>query len=122
MKRSFACEADAKKEIDEIQKFKVKKFKHHILDCYIEAKAVKKVGRPSQKEYEKKYEYVLRFDIYKNTVKIQDALEEACTFVLASNDLEISGEVLLIEYKTQSSVEKKFQQLKSPDFINSLYI
>lgn len=100
----------------------MKKFKYHILDCYIEAEAIKKVGRPSQKEYEKQYEYALRFDIKKDNEKIQDAIEEACTFVLASNDLEISGEELLIEYKTQSSVEKKFQQLKSPDFINSLYI
>jgi transposase len=36
--------------------------------------------------------------------------------------LNISGEDLLQEYKTQSSVEKKFQQLKSPHFVNSLYL
>ncbi|AZV57649.1 DUF4277 domain-containing protein [Clostridium sp. AWRP] len=30
-----------------------------------------------QEYYEQKYKYVLRFDIYKDTVKIQDALEEA---------------------------------------------
>ena len=122
VKHNFACEADAKKEIDEIEKLKVKKLKYHALSCYIEAEAVKKVGRPSQKEYEKQYEYVLKFDINKDNEKIKDSIEEACTFVLASNDLNISGEELLREYKTQSSVEKKFQQLKSPDFINSLYV
>jgi len=44
------------------------------------------------------------------------------TFVLASNDLDLSAEQILAEYKTQSSVEKKFQQLKSPHFVNSLYL
>jgi transposase len=42
--------------------------------------------------------------------------------VLASNDLDISAEEMLKEYKTQSSVEKKFQQLKSPEFINVLFV
>ena len=121
-KRNFACEADAKKEIDEIQNTKVKKLKYHTLDCYIESEAIKKVGRPSQKEYEKQYKYALKFTVCKDDEKIKDAFEESCTFVLASNDLDISGEELLREYKTQSSVEKKFQQLKSPDFVNSLYV
>lgn len=39
-----------------------------------------------------------------------------------SNDLNISADKLLREYKTQDSVEKKFQQLKSPQFVNSLYL
>jgi transposase len=34
----------------------------------------------------------------------------------------LTGEEILTEYKTQSSVEKKFQQLKSPHFVNSLYL
>jgi transposase len=56
----------------------------------------------------------------------EDAIERLvkrdCTFVLATNDLRLSGEQILTEYKTQSSVEKKFQQLKSPHFVNSLYL
>lgn len=36
--------------------------------------------------------------------------------------LRLGGEQILTEYKTQSSVEKKFQQLKSPHFVNSLYL
>jgi len=42
--------------------------------------------------------------------------------VLCSTDLEISAKKLLREYKTQDSVEKKFQRLKSPQFVNSLYL
>lgn len=28
----------------------------------------------------------------------------------------------MCEYKTQDTVEKKFQQLKSPQFVNSIYL
>lgn len=44
--------------------------------------------------------------------KVQQQFEEACTFVLCSNDLSLNAEEILKEYKTQSSVEKKFQQIK----------
>ncbi len=44
----------------------MKKLKYHALSYYIEAEAVKKVGRPYQKEYEKQYEYVLKLDINKD--------------------------------------------------------
>ena len=55
-------------------------------------------------------------------MNIQKQFEEACCFVLCSNDLNITAENLLKEYKTQSSVEKKFQQVKSPHFVNALYL
>lgn len=42
--------------------------------------------------------------------------------MLASNNLCVSSADILKEYKTQSSVEKKFQQLKSPEFINALFV
>ena len=29
---------------------------------------------------------------------------------------------MLLEYKTQSGVEKRFQQIKNPQFVNSLYL
>lgn len=45
-----------------------------------------------------------------------------CCFVLCSNDLEISEEELLIEYRTQDNVDKKFKQLKSPQFVYSIYL
>lgn len=45
-----------------------------------------------------------------------------CTFILCSNDLTLKADDLLKEYKTQIRVEKKFQQLKSPHFVNSLYL
>ena len=110
VKRNFACEADAKKEIDEIEKTKVKKLKYHSLDCYIESEAIKKVGRPSQKEYEKQYKYTLKFTVCKDDEKIKDVFEESCTFVLASNDLDISGEELLTHVSRSKITPKEIAQ------------
>lgn len=36
---------------------------------------------------------------------------QSAVFVLASNDLILTGQQILTEYKTQSSVERKFRQL-----------
>jgi len=43
-------------------------------------------------------------------------------FLLATTDIKMSGEKILTEYKTQGTVEKKFQQLKSPQFVSSLFL
>lgn len=122
LKRKYACEADAKKEMEEILKKQGKKLKYHTLKIHTEKQEKKKVGRPSHKESEKEYVYTLEIGIHQEYDKIEAAIETACTFVLASNDLSMTGENILMEYKTQSSVEKKFQQLKSPTFMNSLFV
>jgi transposase len=67
-------------------------------------------------------EYYVKFDLKEDENKVKRQFEEACTFVLCSTDLNLTGEEILTEYKTQSSVEKKFQHLKSPHFVNSLYL
>ena len=67
-------------------------------------------------------EYFLQIEIQVDEEKIKKNFEEACTFILCSNDLTLKAEDLLREYKTQIGVEKKFQQLKSPHFVNSLYL
>ena len=67
-------------------------------------------------------EYFLQIEINADEEKIQKNFEQACTFILCSNDLTLKAEDLLREYKTQIGVEKKFQQLKSPHFVNSLYL
>ena len=67
-------------------------------------------------------EYYLQIEIKTDEEKIKKNFEEACTFILCSNDLTLKAEDLLREYKTQISVEKEFQQLKSPHFVNSIYL
>lgn len=122
-KRSFACEADLKKEIEQFCKTKGKKLKYHSTSFDIRIQEKRKVGRPTAKEEAtKQHSYTINTEIKLEDGKIEDLIEEACTFVLASNDLDISAEEMLKEYKTQSSVEKKFQQLKSPEFINALFV
>lgn len=67
-------------------------------------------------------EYYLQVEVKTDEEKIRKNFEEACTFILCSNNLTLNAEELLKEYKTQIRVEKKFQQLKSPHFVNSLYL
>ena len=43
-------------------------------------------------------------------------------FLLATTDTKMKGEDILKEYKTQSAVEKKFQQIKSLQFVSSLFL
>ena len=57
-----------------------------------------------------------------NDEKVTEYIRKECTFILASNDLSISGEKILREYKTQIDVEKRFRNLKSPQFMNALFL
>lgn len=122
IKRSFACEADSQKEIDQFLKTKGAKLKYHSVRFDIEVNEKRKVGRPANQEMHKQHSYTINLKFKTEDEKIKTAIESACIFILASNDLAISGEEMLNEYKTQSSVEKKFQQLKAPDFIDALFV
>jgi transposase len=123
-KREFACQADAQKEIDDFMKKKHKKIKFHSLTFTIHPEERRKVGRPAKNQSVDtvQYTYFIQAELSQEEDKIKQAIKQACFFVLGSNDISISAENILREYKTQSSVEKKFQQLKSPNFVNSLFI
>ena len=123
-KTAFACEEDANKEILRLTKKDLKKVKYHNINMNILVVEKKKKGRQPKDVSKIKHimEYYLQIDIKADEVKVQKNFEEACTFILCSNNLTLNAEDLLKEYKTQISVEKKFQQLKSPHFVNSLYL
>lgn len=121
-KRSFACEADSQKEIEEFLKTKGKKLKYHSVNLNIEMNEKRKRKKADNKDSQKEYEYTINLEINREDSKIEAAIERECTFILASNDSDISCEEMLKEYKTQSSVEKKFQQLKAPEFIDDLFV
>lgn len=125
LKREFACQADAEKEIVALQSSKeVKKVNFHDLTYDIIYEEKKKPGRPkkNQAESDKKFIYKVTIGSAENKTRQKDQLKRDSTFVLVSNHLTITGENMLKEYKNQSSVEKKFQQLKSPHFVNALYL
>ncbi|MFZ3102834.1 MAG: hypothetical protein WA113_11675, partial [Desulfitobacteriaceae bacterium] len=42
----------------------------------------------------------------RETEKIKEVIRKESTFILTSNDLDISAEAILLEYKTQSNVKK----------------
>ena len=123
-KRPFACEEDANKEILKLIKKDLKKLKYHNVNISTHIIEKRKRGRQPKdvSKIEKVHEHYLQISIEIDEQKVQKQFEEACTFVLCSNDLTLKVEDILKEYKTQIGVEKKFQQLKSPHFVNSLYL
>lgn len=124
LKRCFACEEDATAEISKLLNKELKKIKFHNVNLKLNVIEKNKRGRKPKDASKIEYihEYYVNFDLKEDENKIKRQFEEACTFVLCSTDLSLTGEEILTEYKTQSSVEKKFQQLKSPHFVNSLYL
>lgn len=122
--REYACEKDAEIEIEKIMTKDVRKLSYHDISITIKSKERRKPGRPSKHNTDsaKEYIYFLEIQSVPNKDLIEQAIVKDCCFVLCSNDLSLSGEDMLKEYKTQDSVEKKFQQLKSPQFVNSIYL
>lgn len=123
-KRDFACSEDADKEIHKLYGKDFKKLSYHSVKLSIHKEAKRRPGRPSIiiSDSMTEYKHFLEVEIVREQTQIDRAVFSACCFVLCSNDLAITASSLLMEYKTQDSVEKKFQQLKSPHFVNSIYL
>ncbi len=123
-KRDFACLIDTEKEIEKLISKEFKKLKYHNVSLSVVSEEKKRRGRPSKEEQNQniEYKYSLNINASKDEKKIDYELTSSCIFVLCSNDTAITAEEILKEYKTQDSVEKKFQQLKSPHFVNALYL
>jgi transposase len=122
--RQFACLTDAEIEGKKLLKKDLKKLKYHQVNLTIQSVSVNRQGRPflNPEKNTAKVVYSLTVHIKADIERISAEKKESCIFVLCCTDLRLSGEEILREYKTQSSVEKKFQQLKSPQFVNSLYV
>ena len=123
-KRRFKCQADADKEIELLNNKLASKQKYHDINFSIKEEKIRRPGRPSKNPENDiaKIEYKISSEIILNDKKVAEYIRKECTFILASNDLSISGERILREYKTQIDVEKRFRNLKSPQFMNSLFL
>jgi transposase len=123
-KRSFACEVDANIEIDKLTNKQLKKLKYHTVNLLTTTVETKRPGRPSKdpEKNQSKISFVVELDIKRDDNSISRHLDKECLFVLACTKLDMSATEILTEYKTQSAVERKFQFMKSPQFINSLYL
>ena len=117
-----------KTEEEAIEAFKglddVLKLKYMKINIKLETIEVIANGRPSPKNKEANMvtKYILKYELEELKEKIDLTIKKECTFVLCSNNLNLTGEEILTEYKTQITVEKKFQQLKSPQFVNSIFL
>jgi transposase len=122
--RKYACLEDATKEIKEVERKKFLDMKFHDILLSVEEKEKPKRGRPSKHKNPGKVEieYQIKIKSKFNEKKYDESLKKECIFTVCSNDTSLTGEKILREYKTQDSVEKRFQQLKSPQFVNSLYL
>lgn len=124
-KRNFSCKEDAERELEVLQQDKKRlksAFHNTTLSLTFEEKNTQ--GRPSLDPTQRriKTEYHIEMISQRDEDKINEHIRKECIFVLASNNPKLSAEAILLEYKTQSGVEKRFQQLKDPHFINSLYL
>lgn len=123
-KRDFACAEDAEKEIAKLNSKELKKLNYHTVNFSIRKEIKRRPGRPAVmiSDAMAEYKYFVDITFEKDPALVERAVRSACCFVLCSNDINISSTELLLEYKTQDSVEKKFKQLKSPHFVNSIYL
>ena len=114
---AFYCEADAK------EAFKLFRSKNPLLtfenESLIQTPKYKIKGRPKPDQQPDFYEYYWRFETTMPTTIFQEQREEESgLFILATNNLTLSAEDLLSEYKSQQRVERGFRFLKSPEFLS----
>ena len=118
MGRDFFCEEDSLKAAEIwIQDF------HSVVFDKIELKSIKKResgkrGRISKDEILKTY-YKIEAEIKTNDAFVSKEMEKTGLFILASNDISLSPEDILTNYKGQDKVEKGFKFLKGNTFIIS---
>ena len=124
LQRPFACHDDAAIEIDKFNKQENSKLKYHAVTLEIASETIKRPGRPSKtpEANTTRNEYTITSSVHANREIIERCIQRECIFVVVSTDLSLSEDAILREYKTQGGVERKFQFLKSPQFVNALYL
>lgn len=128
-KDGYFCEADAEKAI---LKFQDKlKLKYHTLKYSMEEQdqTKKRSGvkgrRKKDQITEKEKVYTFQFELIEDNDRINQRKEETGMFVLITNELKeeiLSNKELLIEYKDQNSVESTFKVLKSPAYVDAIFL
>jgi len=122
--RNFACLQDAEIEMKKQQAGTLSKLHYHNVRLEIITKEKRRPGRPSRNPDQDPMcsAYRLEFEVCQDDRTIEEGILRECIFIVVSTKTDLSAEAILREYKTQSAVERKFQFLKSPQFVNSLYV
>jgi len=121
---SEKLESTKRQTIEKLQNQDFSKIKYHRIEISMDEITVKRRGRPSKTPENDiaKTTFDLVIDLQKDIESIENAITKECIFVVVSTEMSMSAEAILREYKTQSAVERKFQFLKSPQFVNALYV
>jgi transposase len=113
--REFACEPDARIAA-EMWLQEHPQFRFISMDIRaITRKMTKKRGRPKADEPVETV-YTVSAAIEHDPESVSERLQKLGRFVLATNDLELSPDELLANYKEQGTVERGFRFLKDPSF------
>lgn len=122
--RTFACKEDAQLEIKKLNDHKLSNIKYHDVALAIVEQETRRRGRPSKDPTKNPVQvsFLVTLDFTRNESFIRRHLDKECLFVLASTKSSMSACDILREYKTQSAVERKFQFMKSTQFIDSFYL
>jgi transposase len=120
--KHFFCEADALEGAENwIKDFPFLTFQKLDLKILKKRESGKR-GRPAKDEKLMAY-YSVDAEIKLNEAYLDQNMEKAGLFVLASNDLSLSPEEMLTKYKDQDKVEKGFRFLKSDTFsVSKVYL
>ncbi|MCL6590257.1 MAG: IS1634 family transposase [Firmicutes bacterium] len=126
-KRTFACRPDAEMAVKSWVAKEAPKYHQFEVTVSEEELPVKRSqrGRPRQDEprvtAEKAFRLGLRI-LGRNEAAIQRLYDHARTFVLISNDPNLSGMEILQNYKNQYKVEQRFGFLKDPYYVGPLFM
>jgi transposase len=120
---TYKCEPDAIKPIIKLQK----KIKYHQINAtYVAVSKYSKRGKPSPDSQKEIVHYKIEAQLVRDEDLIAKAKTKCGKFILATNELdekELPNEILLTEYKHQSSVERGFRFIKNNEFmVSSLYL
>ena len=120
--KHFFCEADALEDAENwIKDFPFLKFEKLDLKTIKKRESCKR-GRPLKDEKLTTY-YSVDAEIKLNEAHLDQKMEKAGLFVLASNDLNLPPDEMLTKYKDQDKVEKGFRFLKSDTFsVSKVYL
>ena len=117
---NFACEPDAKMDIEKLSN----SFKYHKINNiqYQKTAEYGQSGRPSKLAMPTKIHYRVTGELETKLEVIEAEKTQAGRFILATNIIdknELSNESVLKEYKAQQSTERGLKFLKDPLFFTS---
>ena len=121
--QTFSCQSDAEKSMNEF----ANKLRYHKLSYdIIPIMKHQGRGRPSKDTPKECVGYTCQATLSSDVLLIKTKIERLGRFILATNELDadaISSKEMLLQYKSQTHVERGFRFLKSDEFeLNHIFL